>query len=705
MTIESTSVKMVIVSVLLLVVMISTAHGRGRINGVDANSKFLIYYGNDFSQRNLDIMKSFDVVVLHPDRSNCTPRVVQELQDGGVDYVLGYISIGEDSPGPGEAAIIHDSAGPVYIDETTQNKVFQHSGVASFYVDSVYHASTSSYAHDTEADTNGTFGGYFILPTSSWRWVLNVMRIGGNPGIFTARQYSAGLQQMAGQRGADIDSRTENFGFDGFFLDTIDTAGPYTDEGWYPWAAEEMKNTVKFISDTYTDKVILANRGIFYYQPGLYNARYNVRPIEHSIRPYVNAVLFESYMLDSDASHTGISPYYQDNKYNNAPKLMAEANRSDGFTVSSIDYMMYRGNSYYDELFEESVRENGWMQYLSLDRPIDTVELYIANKLPTLDTTAPEWTNTSAGYNQVASPRVGVQRLTRANPGEIIVSWDAAKDQTWPVKYNIYVATQSDFSDQVKHAAVAFAKGTGWELDPSSNFPNQFTLQGLAAGTYHIRVRAEDSSPANLEEENTVTLSITLSDNVLTNPVAPGAIVLDGNISDWSTLTSFGGGDPDDIQNGLSFVDPEDGANRAPVDWINVWMAHDTSNLYIAYQNDENISINWRYLVYLDTDSSTTTGFVGPSAGYPVGADYMIQGYWLWHYTGNGTEWSWEPIGPLGRIWNGAYGEMYMPRSWIGSPSSINLFFHGNNDSFGTASDYYPDNAMSEGGSFSYTMH
>jgi hypothetical protein len=80
---------------LILLPLISTlsfAQDRGRLANIDANSSFLIYYGNDFSQRNVDLMKTFDVVVLDANLPNCTPRIIQELQDAGVKYVLGYIS-------------------------------------------------------------------------------------------------------------------------------------------------------------------------------------------------------------------------------------------------------------------------------------------------------------------------------------------------------------------------------------------------------------------------------------------------------------------------------------------------------------------------------------------------------------------------------------------------------------------------------------
>lgn len=506
-------IKLLLITLFMMVVS-SNTFARDRIVGIDSNSKFLIYYGNDYSAGNVNSMKAFDMVVLQAGASNCTPSVVEALQNAGVK-VLGYISIGEDYIDPSESPIVHDSAGPIYLNESTNMFVMQNNGIASFYVDSIYNNASQAYVHDGIADTNGTFGGAYIYPNADWRWVLNEMRIGGSPGIFMDRLLRAGLKQIAGARGANLTDRTKDFGFDGFFLDTIDTAGPYENlQGVYPWASEEMTNTVKFISDTYPNKLVMANRGLFYFHPALYNSTYNVRPIEHSIRPYVNAIVFESYRLDTVASNAE-SPSYIDNKYNVGPKMMAEANRPDGFNIFGIDYMMGRGTAAYDQFFQEAVKKNGWTEYLSFDRDINTIETYIANKLPDVDTASPEWLNTSAGFNTVVSPRIGVQKLALgANTGEIIVSWDNAKDQSWPIKYNIYIASQADFSNAIKYSAVAFEKGEGWDNDPVNNVANQFLLTGISSGTYYVRVRAEDSSPSSHEDSNTETLSITLGESV-----------------------------------------------------------------------------------------------------------------------------------------------------------------------------------------------
>ena len=677
------------------------AEPRGRLLGIDSSSKYLIYYGGDFSQQNIDLMKTFDVVVLHPASNGLTPAVVKELQDAGVSYVLGYISIGEDAPKNGELPILHQGKGPIYIDETTKETIYQNQGIASFYIDSSYKIDSSSYEHDGVPDTNGIFGGYYIYPNSDWHWVINEMRIGGSAGIFTQRQYTAGLKQIAGERDLNnLSSRTANFGFDGFFLDTIDTAGPYTGEGWYPWVAEAMQKTVKFISDTYPNKVILANRGSFFFHAGLHNSRYNISPIDYSIRPYINAMLFESYMLDSDINHTGISPYFFDNHKSVMPKLMSEANRPDGFTVTGMDYMMNRPDALYDDLFNVMIKENGWLAYLTINRSIDSIGLNFYQKTSNTelmqDNSPPQWMHTGEYAFENKPKRIGVQALKAGEAlGEMTVYWDSAKDQSWPVKYNIYIASQADFSDQVKYAAVNFEKNTAWDSDPINNVANKFTLTGLLKTKYYVRVRAEDSSIDKLEDDNTVTLSLDLSKsetNFISNPLTQ-ALVINGDLSDWENLTSFG-------------IDLKDQAADTSLDWQQAWMAHDTSNIYLAYQYHNPLSMSWGHITYLDTDTDKTTGYRGSSTPLPIGVEYMLQGYHLWQYNGSGQNWSWQYIASIGRSWSQHHSEMYFPRAWINNPNKINLYFEANNIPLGqTTIDYYPDDAISAANYFSYSLN
>jgi TM1410 hypothetical-related protein. len=74
-------------------------------------------------------------------------------------------------------------------------------------------------------------------------------------------------------------------GCDGLFLDTIDTASPWSP--WpYRWMVVQMSDLVGWLRQTYPDKYLIANRGLFYFDPGLTTA------YEHSIRPYIDADMF-----------------------------------------------------------------------------------------------------------------------------------------------------------------------------------------------------------------------------------------------------------------------------------------------------------------------------------------------------------------------------------------------------------------------------
>ena len=65
-----------------------------RLDGIDSSSRFLVYYGNDFSADQINRISQFDVVVIDPNSPQLTPAVVADLQARGVQYVLGYLTIG-----------------------------------------------------------------------------------------------------------------------------------------------------------------------------------------------------------------------------------------------------------------------------------------------------------------------------------------------------------------------------------------------------------------------------------------------------------------------------------------------------------------------------------------------------------------------------------------------------------------------------------
>ena len=697
----------------VLAVAAGDAPAATRLAGIASSSKYLQYYGSDFSSNNLQTIRQFDVVALDPNVSTLTPAVVAYLQSNGVKYVLGYISIGEQMPGT--PVLQGNGDGPVYSTTNgTSTITYESNNVASFYVDQTWSNTVYVSQKNGHVDKNGTFGGAYVWPNSDWRWVLNMQRIGGVAGTSLSNMFVAGLAQLAGPRVSNTDAnRTHNFGMDGFFLDTLDTAGPFTGVGSYPWAAPEMQNTVKFIHDSYTNKVVFANRGLFFFNPLLVNSQFNIQPYAYTVRPYIHAGLFESYLLDSSSCETRLNPYVNDNKYDYARKISAEANRPDGFTMFSLDYQMNRGTSLYELTMNETVVSNGWLEYLCPDGSLSTIGNYALNHPRAADTSPPVWDSTAnpgmAGgdiscpnTNSLSSnptpPRVGIQALTVAtNLNDVTVHWDIALDQTPPIKYNIYQSSDPSFATYVAYSNVVFQIGDGWSTDPVNSFANQYTIHGLTSGMYYFRVRAQDSSPGAYEDANAVTLSINVGD--VNNAIVTGGLVLDGNLSDWGPLVSFG-------------VAPQTFATTVtnPVELAQMWIAHDATNLYVAYQNYGPITngLNAAYNLYLDTDGTRSTGYRGGGNNFPIGADYLLQGNTLYRYTGStGTDWSWRQVGVATSAVAGSNAEFTMPQSWVGNPSTVNLFFLGDNTALpgGTIQDLYPNNAQQTGGGGPYVTY
>ncbi|WP_181389675.1 Ig-like domain-containing protein [Leucothrix pacifica] len=168
----------------------------------------------------------------------------------------------------------------------------------------------------------------------------------------------------------------------------------------------------------------------------------------------------------------------------------------------------------------------------------------------------------------------------------------------------------------------------------------------------------------------------------ISNAVSDGSISLDGNLSDWSSVPSLGREAPSIAQ-----------AN-AQVDFIEGWLAHDASNLFIAYLNNGDINTEtwWPWQVYLDTDGNTASGY---QVNGSLGAEYMLQGSGLFQYAGSGSDWTWNYLGSMAHSVSGAQAEFQIPRSVIGNPETARALFMGRNGVFtgdysDASRDYYP---------------
>jgi hypothetical protein len=567
---------------------------RGPVPGLNSSTPYLIHYGNWTAPLVDQARTNYKLVILHPSTSNITPANIANIRSGPDNTsgtsddvkVLAYISVGEDDR-PG-APFAGDGDGPRVDPRPSYNDPLSDSidplgdpspagtGFASYYLD--------DNVVDGAPDQNSIFGGYYVNPGDpAWYGILKnkTKAIDGRAGIqeLLSTTYGAG------------------YGCDGLFMDTLDTPAPNSfGATWFEWTAKAYRDLVKKISDDNPTKLLLANRGVFFYNP-------NLKPYAYTLRPYINMLMFESYYTDSSGSGAATA-FFDDNKFNYAPKINAEANRADGFTVVGLGYTSgSEPPTLGPEDFVECQREQGWLLYRTnpaldaLPFNTDAATWNVANP----DTSPPVWDSTAATSadsdpgtlgNQAPAPRAGIQEAV-AGDGTARIRWDVARDQTGPVKYNLYYtsAPTLDFGSATKIANVAasipanYLAGTG-----AGKYANEYTVTGLTNGvTYRFAIRAEDA--LGNEDANTVVIAAT-------SPSYYKSIAVDGNDADWSDVPELR-------------TDPTgDGVQ----DIVSVKIANDAEYVYLLVRYNGAVDVNTlnaspSTFLSLDNDANPATGF------------------------------------------------------------------------------------------------
>jgi len=596
----------------------------GPIPGLNSSSDYLCYYGSWDAQKVIKA-QAFDLVIL--DSHGITREQVQAIRSGmdgilGTDddvIVVAYISIGEDNQGNHTG----NGKGPVYWDSQSKKIVFTNRGLASWYLDDA--------DHNGKPDQNGTWGSYYVNAGDSlWQEFVKTM-----PG------------------GADYIINV--LGCDGLFLDTIDTASPWTA---YSWTSQGMSAFIARLRQWYPDKILVANRGLFYFNPDLKDYAY-------TIRPFVNAVMFEGYYLDWDwSNHRGkISPYFNSNKYDWAPKINAEASKPDGFTVLCLDYLNPAQGDYqtlFDQQYHEAVEVQKWVDYIS-SIYLNEIRYDIFHH-HALDKNPPTWPNWVGAKSAVA------------RDGSVTIRWQRAIDQNNPVYYNIYFGTVSplDLQSANKLAHVS--------PQPDSNgYDYSYTISGLTNGTpYYFVVRAEDSAPTPHEDYNHVEVR-----------AIPGSqsheiqIRIDGAFDDWKDVPR--------LDQSPNEIEGAGDASNSDVDLVDVRAYNDSRLLYVFYRVAGTVRSNYFYHVFIDVDRDSTTGYAPDSSA--TGGDFMVENSNLWRYSGGGgNDWNWVPGGAILYGKQGGSVEIGIPLSTLdltASSKGVNLLFNVN-DLTDAPDDYAP---------------
>ena len=673
-------------------------------------SNYMVYYG--FWDRSIiPQLTPFNLVVLNPNNGPADldeqRHIIQSIRNGSDGIpgtsddvkVLGYVSMGEDQTtfNHGEAEP-GDGTGPCYYDRNTGRVVYEHNGFASYYLD--------------EWDTSGPMAGHPPehdgLPDRNGEWGACYV----NPGDFAWQKVVLGLDRT--DRPFSFGAIASTLGCDGFFMDTADVASPW--EG-FGWTAKGVCELIKRVRDTFPDKVLLLNRGLFFFMP-MYPYQYQWNP-----RYYIDAILFESYYLDNayGTEDFHISPYFAENHFTVSPKLNAELGRPDSFSpILSLNYakdpntFYFNHSNVYNTLLARTVREQGRIELLS-NQNVDSLNTTTIEHVISTDREAPKWLNSCSGYvpgtikpgprfmalgatdTHAYPARVGVQKAIPSR-NAVTLRWDAAIDQSRPVKYNIYYSTRP-LSD-LAHGTILtnvfalppadYTNRTYTINDDSC--PYEYTVDGLSNNVaYYFNIRAEDSTTGvtqpqdgdigpsgGIEETNSVVLAAAPRSTVV-------PITIDGNFEDWAGIPAF-----------------EDFAGDAPggeVDWLRGKITDDLNNVYLYFQCAKDVVLSDRYVIFLNTDRMRCTGYSAQ-----MGADYMIMGGTLYRYQGDGETWNWTRMGFCDYSYQNREMELGVSKKDIQALAvggGMDILFYGDNSN--GVIDYMPD-APSGGFTYSYLV-
>jgi hypothetical protein len=183
----------------------------------------------------------------------------------------------------------------------------------------------------------------------------------------------------------------------------------------------------------------------------------------------------------------------------------------------------------------------------------------------------------------------------------------------------------------------------------------------------------------------TNTGKITINIEGVMNTGTNVTVTIDGNLAEWANVHSAGSG-----------LDITNTAGNQ-IDLIDLKITHDADNLYIAYNNENAMILNWGYTLYIDTDRNPNTGF----AMWQIGADIVIQGNGVFSYAGTGTDWNWNWVTAASATVVGNIAELALPRSAIGNPDNFHYSFTGDNSAFGgNVVEFIPASAVIGGRSY-----
>lgn len=492
---------------------------------------YLIYYGTWTDSLIDQARQKYQLVILDT-RSGILPKQIAKIRAGKDPHdasddvlVLGYVSIGEDLRTAGmsledmkkDSRFVLDGSGPSTDPRSgapfpkgsaiPKNLDLKgkptNGGFAPFYLNDNF-VTFGTIGKAGTPDFNTNFKAAFVNPGHpEWFKALVDMKL--------QTDKVSGIKELL-----SVDS-SQGYGCDGLFLDTLDTAAPNSftnasssNQGQFEWVAPGMKQLIANIRQAYPNQFLLANRGLFFYNPDLPAYAFTLRGL-------VDFVLFESYRLDSSSTQWFNEATFNDNKYNYAQKVLAEADRADGFRVLSLGYaegpngdLMKRAlNGEQNDASKiliadiQEANDLGMVHYIS-NAQVAAINSYVIDHQDGI-TKQLIWgsTETPPFGKPYTESRVGIQNVD-IREKNVFVQWDVAHFQARPISYKLYIkeGQDFDFKQDMKNQATQIIPlhldlpsnyaGLG---DRSKRYPYEDKVEGLTSGkTYYFLIRAQNAA-------------------------------------------------------------------------------------------------------------------------------------------------------------------------------------------------------------------
>ncbi len=487
-----------------------------------------IIHSGPLDAAKIRIAETHDLVILWGADPSITRAAVADIQNG-VDasdprddvIVLGYLDIGEDERTIGrtdtqllaDARFVGNGSGP-RIDPRGPGAAGQSlAGIDLAGLPAVSGGFAPWYLDDNSVEVDGVGDGKPDRDSNTGACYVNA----GDPDWFNVvHDMTTASDGLPGIRELLATNYGRGLGFDGLYLDNVDTCAPNSwtgpgDPGHasFEWTAPGVTSFCAELRRRYPETVLMQNRGLFFF-----DAR---RPHYHfSTGPFLDFVMIENYRLDRDPTRQ-FDPYaFAEQKYNLVPRLQAEAQRFTFQVVSlgyaegpGIDQATLTGGStvglqtLLDDVTEADLA--GFRHYLT-NAGADLINSFARNHTNLTDTTPPVWSSTynvNGMLNPPGAPfaRVGIQQLVTA-PGATTVRWDVALDQN-AVTYFLYYTTSTMTFDsngfprnatvqQLYPARVPDNYGNGALI---GTYPFEATSTGLTAGKrYWFCIFARDTA-------------------------------------------------------------------------------------------------------------------------------------------------------------------------------------------------------------------